>query len=335
MLVTKTVYSLYFPETRDIVDALWRERPHELYERNYTKRQDAMHGPLLESWRGWLQRGGVTFGNGLEHAYPTQGASEGIFATLSHIATHSPATRDIARPRVHVLHGEYEGYGFLAQACGLQVVVHERNGYRESLTREAQNGDWIFISEPSAIDGCTWTEFGKFLAFVQGVCQPGRQLHVLVDLTYVGLTSTPLKIAIDHPCVDVVVASLSKPFGVYYHRVGALWSRVELPSLYGNLWFKNLFSVELGRRLLAAFEPGELAKKYAVHQSNAIDTARSAGAVHSAAIASDVVLLAHADLASDDASIADDFRRTPNTARWCLSPAMDAALGGEANRGKP
>ena len=43
MDVKRTVFGIYYPETRRIVDQLWQERPHGWYERNYTGVQDRMH----------------------------------------------------------------------------------------------------------------------------------------------------------------------------------------------------------------------------------------------------------------------------------------------------
>jgi hypothetical protein len=79
-----------------------------------------------------------------------------------------------------------------------------------------------------------------------------RRIHVIVDLTYVGAVADPVDIDLRSPAVEAVVWSLSKPFGVYYHRVGGLVARAEIPTLRGHHWFKNLFSVHLGERLMAA-----------------------------------------------------------------------------------
>src|SRR5215469_13186281 len=117
MLVARTVYSLYYPETRRVVDALWSERPHGLYERNYEKRQDALHVGCLEGWRAWADRAGVRLGDGFAHHYPTAGASEGIHALMAFQATHGGG-------RVHVFDGEYEGYFHTAAALSLPTASH-------------------------------------------------------------------------------------------------------------------------------------------------------------------------------------------------------------------
>ena len=123
MLATKTVYSLYYPETRRIVDELWAEAPHHLYEKNYTKRQDGLHLPFLEAWRRFATTAGVVFGAGFDSAYPTAGANEGIQALMARMGAEGRARR----PRVHLFRGEYEGFPHVASAAGLETVVHERD----------------------------------------------------------------------------------------------------------------------------------------------------------------------------------------------------------------
>jgi len=120
MLVSRSVYSLYYPETRRIVDTLWSERPHALYERNYDRRQDTMHRACLDGWLAWATRAGVRFGDGFAHHYPTAGASEGIHALLAFQATHGGG-------RVHFFEGEYEGYMHTAAALGLPVLAQPRS----------------------------------------------------------------------------------------------------------------------------------------------------------------------------------------------------------------
>jgi hypothetical protein len=119
-----------------------------------------------------------------------------------------------------------------------------------------------------------------------------------------------------------VLWSLSKPFGVYYHRVGGLLTRAEVPALRGHHWFKNLFSLALGERLMATYAPGQLPAAYSAHQTRAIARAKDAGAVDPEARASDVVLLAHGPAADERFA---EYRRGEGQ-RYCLSPAMDAAI---------
>lgn len=327
MLATKTVYSLYYPETRRIVDALWREAPHHLYERNYTKRQDAMHGPFLDGWRRFATAAGVTLGDGFPHEYPVAGANEGIFALISRLGAR-PATE---RPRVHVFHGEYEGFLHLAAAAFLETRFHSRDPerYRESFRRDARPGDWVFVSQPSAIDGNVWSGFPELVSFLN---EKLPEVPVCIDLTYVGAVACDYAIDLTSPNIAAVIASLSKPFGVYYHRIGVTLSREPIQSLYGNLWFKNLFSLALGERLVTEYGPRDLPKRYQSLQSQVVERAALETEIPPDARACDVVLLASATLpagAEPDARFRDFVRARDESAtvlRFCLSPGMDALL---------
>jgi histidinol-phosphate/aromatic aminotransferase/cobyric acid decarboxylase-like protein len=321
MLVARTVYSLYYPETRGVVDVLWAERPHGLYERNYEKRQDAMHHGCLEGWRAWASRAGVRLGDGFAHHYPTAGASEAIHALMAFQATHGGG-------RVHFFDGEYEGYFHTAAALSLPTVSHPREPASWAdgggAVAKLAPGDTFWLSQPSAIDGNLWRDLDAFASLVEERA-PGAR--IVVDLTYVGAVAAPLPIHLDRPAVAAVLWSLSKPFGVYYHRIGGLLSRDEVPSLRGHHWFKNLFSLALGERLMASFSPGELPARHTAHQAAALERAQAAGVLPPTAKASDVVLLAHAPTGD---SAFEEYRRG-NSLRFCLSPAMDAAI----NRGTP
>ena len=312
--VCKTVYGLYYPETRAIVDALWSERPHAWYERNYTGTQDAMHRPFFETWRAWSRDAGVTLGDAFTFEYPTAGANEAIHALLALHATRGGK-------RIHVFRGEYEGYSILARALGLGVVEHDRapDAHRASLLREAAEGDRIWVSQPSGIDGNVWEELSSLVDWVSSAL-PG--VEVIVDITYVGAVARDFAIDLRAPNVAAVLFSLSKPFGVYYHRIGGVLSRTEVPTLRGHHWFKNLFSVHLGERLLAHHAARDLPSKYGVRQREALTGAIAAGDAPKGAVASDVIMLAHAP--PRDAAFAE-YRRGDGL-RFCLSPAIDRMI---------
>jgi histidinol-phosphate/aromatic aminotransferase/cobyric acid decarboxylase-like protein len=312
--ITRTVYGIYYPETRRIVDALWAERPHDWYERNYTGRQDAMHRPFFERWRAWTAAAGVSLGDGFTHEYPTAGASEAIHALLALHATRGGK-------RIHVFAGEYEGYSVLGQALALDAVVHSRDPerYRESISRGARPGDVFWISQPSSVDGNLWAGFDRFRGWLTTEA-PGVKL--VVDVTYVGAVAVEPRIDLDHDVVEAVVFSLSKPFGVYYHRIGGVVSRAEVPTLRGHLWFKNLFSLHLGERLMAAHGARDLPTRYLPLQRETLERCLSSGEVPPTAHPSDVVMLAHSP--ADGTGFAEYARG--EGLRFCLSPGMDGAM---------
>ncbi len=308
-MLTRTVYSLYYPETRAVVDRLWSEHHHEWYERAYEKHQDAMHVEFLETWRAWS---GLDLGDAFPHAYPTSGASEPI--------------KDLLLPpgALHTFAGDYEGYGILAHERGMQVVTHERSvlAARETFGEH----DQFWVSFPSAIDGCIWPDLDAFLDEMRARAPAVR---VYLDVTYVGATKTPVKVdARRHTNVAAVVFSLSKPMGVYYHRIGGCVSRTPMGTLVGNLWFKNLFSLKLGTALMKEHGVTALPTKYAPIQARVLELLIANGRVPDAARASDVVLLAHAP---HGVASSEEFMRAKGHHRFCLTEGMDKMIKGETN----
>lgn len=308
-MMTRTVYSLYYPETRAIVERLWNEKHHEWYERAYEKHQDAMHVEFLETWRAWS---GADLGDAFAHAYPTGGASEPI--------------KDLLLPpgAVHVFAGDYEGYGIVARERGMQVVTHERNV--DAAREQFGPHDQLWLSHPSAIDGCVWPHLDAFLDEMRA---RAPHVRIFLDVTYVGATKTPVQVAPQrHPNVAAVVFSLSKPMGVYYHRIGGCLSRTPIGTLWGNLWFKNLFSLKLGTALMKAHGVTSLPTKYEGVQARVLARLIEEGRVPEETRASDVVLLAHAPRGPGGS---EEFMRAKGHHRFCLTEGMDRTIKGDTH----
>ncbi len=296
--VSTTVYSLVYPETRAVLDELWAARPHALYDAPWLSRQDAVHEEFFAEWARWS--GLPDIGARFPHAYPTGGSSEAIRDAICLMAAQSP------KPRLVMLDGDYEGYPALASAYGVEVVRLRRGTWREDLRRITGPVE-AFVSYPSSIDGNLWPDLPAFLAAFPG--------PVNLDLCYLGCTRAPFPVDLSAPSLQRVFFSLSKVYGVYYHRVGGVWSKTEMPGLWGNRWFKNLFSLQLGTALMRRFPKDALPARYAPVQA-----AVAAAYPHAALVPSDVVLLATA------ADGEPWFTRSSGVARYCLTPGMDARL---------
>src|SRR5262249_10055630 len=164
--------------------------------------------------------------------YPTAGASE----ALRHlIYAYGNEVRAAGRlPRIHVFAGEYEGYRAYGEAAAIEVIEHSRASWRDVAATLA-DGEWFFLSQPSATDGNLWPEANSFMASLSATC--GRP-NLVVDVTYVGaIPAVPVeRIAASLSCVRSVVFSLSKPFGAYYDRIGGIFCREEDAGLFGNVW---------------------------------------------------------------------------------------------------
>ena len=320
--VSKPVFSCPWPETRRLARELWADLPNgleaRLYDEPYLGGQDTLHLEFLDAWLDWREPVVGLDLAALPWRYATMGSTEAIRESL---ALHAMAgTRTERRPTIHVFAGEYEGYAAEGEGYGIHVVRHDRRAYEESLLAHAAPGDRLYVSHPSAIDGSVWAGFPGLVEFVEARL-PGVRL--MVDLTYVGTVGTSYSVELRSPVVHTVFFSLSKVFGVYYHRVGGALSREPLTGLYGNRWFKNTFSLEFGRRLLRSLDAYTLPRRYAALQARAV--AAVAARLGAPCVASDVVLLAHhaweAGLPPEVAPL-----RRGDAVRYCLTPALDRLL---------
>ena len=306
------VYGLVLPETRAMVARLWAERPNELYETPYEDRQDLAHVVFLDAWQQWV--GSDVHGlRELSHRYVTNGSSEAIRESVWNLARDAAVRRSAAA--IHVFAGEYEGYAAYARGAGIPVIAHDRDAWAEVQYAPQTVHRW-YVSQPSAIDGNAWAEFPRFLDAT------GRNgVEVAIDLAYVGATPRLPRIDLASPNVQYVFFSLSKIFGVFYHRVGGVLSRAPMLGLEGNKWFKNLFSLYLGASLIRETAgPTTLASKYQPIQAEACRLLCERYGIPLRA--SEVILLA--STSTGDYPVV--FRRGSGY-RWCLTPTMDRLLG--------
>jgi hypothetical protein len=173
-----------------------------------------------------------------------------------------------------------------------------------------------------------WPEANDFLALLAALREP----RVLLDVTYVGAIaeSPSMRIAADSPSVQALAFSLSKPFGVYYDRIGGVLCRAAMPSLFGNQWFKNLTSLQLGRALLERHDVFDLPRRYkSVQREAAAGIGRRLGLTLSPC---DVSVLAQANAeATTDRALAAFLRRPAGDLnaplRLCLTPTMAEMIG--------
>ena len=310
--LTTAVYGLVLPETRAMVRRLWEEQPQSLYECSYDDVQDAAHGRFFDAWRGWV----APLVGGLKEfpaQYVTNGSSEAIRESIWNLAASAEAAS--LTPKLHVFAGEYEGYAAYARAAGITVVIHDGRRWDEPrLYAPGALHRW-YVSQPSAIDGNSWMEFPQFIA-----AMAERGIGVAVDLAYVGAASVQPMLDLSATNITHVFFSLSKIFGVFYHRVGGVLSRAPLLGLEGNKWFKNMFSLYLGAALIESTPtPLTLPTKYRPVQHEACRLLVEEHAIPFTA--SEVILLASTPLGNYPAA----FRRG-NGFRWCITPTMDRLL---------
>lgn len=333
---SKTVYALVTPETEaaknfmlgNATPAPDAARRHHLeqFRDAWTGKQFASHEAFTERWIAWAAPVVAIDAPALPWRYPTSGGSEALFHVIA--AYGNRARVEQFSPEVHIFAGEYEGYKAYAEACGIAVVEHRRADW-QATGRKLPASALFCLSQPSAIDGNVWPQANDFLALIAAGADRPR---VLLDVTYVGaIADAPAaRIAADSPAVQDLVFSLSKPFGVYYDRIGGVLCRNAMPSLFGNQWFKNLTSLQLGMTLLERHDVFDLPRRYKPVQREA--AAQIGRHLDLALRPCDVVVLAQADAdKTTDPALAAFLRRPagdPDAAlRLCLTPAMAAMLG--------
>ena len=333
---SKTVYALVTPETEaakhailgNAIGAPDAARRHHLeqFRDAWTGKQFASHEAFIERWTAWTAPVIAIDIIGYPWRYPTAGGSEALFHVIA--AYGNRARSEKFEPEVHVFAGEYEGFRAYAEACGIAVIEHARADW-QAVGRALSATALFCLSQPSAIDGNVWPHANDFLALLAAASERPR---VLLDVTYVGSIAEPpdARIAADSPAVLALAFSLSKPFGVYYDRIGGLLCRKAMPTLFGNQWFKNLTSLQLGTALLARHDVFDLPRRYKnIQREAAMQIGRRLGLTLTP---SDVSVLAQAKAdATTDRELAEFLRRPASdidaSLRLCLTPAMAEMIG--------
>lgn len=309
MKYSKTVYSLIYPESRELIGGLWTSQPFFLYEKAYEKHQDRYHEDFLNQWKKWSDPVVKVDFKSFPYSYSTAGSTEGIRETLVTFA--NDCRQKNIEPIIHVFQGEYEGYEAQAKGYGIKVIKHDRKDWRQSLNLVSED-NYFFLSQPSAIDGNIWSDYDSFLSEID----KKNKVKVFVDLCYVGCVGKEFSVNLQYNCIERFCFSLSKVFGVYYHRIGGIFSKSSMPGLYGNIWFKNLFSLHLGTELMKNFNVYQLPRQYQFLQDIAL-------ANFPGWKASDVLILAYNLKESNPEFL--EYNRGPNF-RICLTPLMDEKL---------
>ncbi len=303
----RTVYCYYYPEMRELISEAMSPFPHEILLQSIDPGLDDFHEPVVDAYIEHM-RGQMPGLSGFPHRYVAAGGSEALFHLLAHIAAFQK------NAPLYVFEGEYEGYAGYGNNLGLTFTTVPFGSDAKALPPGI-----FFLSNPSACSG-------NILPNEQ-IEAIGATHRIVFDATYVGLTS-PHEFLVDHPAVVAVVASMSKPFGLYYFRLGFCFMREELLTLMVNKWFKNVPTLVIARKALETFKASELAERYRSRQQRAVD--ELSGLYDVPVVASDVVLLAQvAEAALDDAQREriKEFKRGPFY-RFCLTPYFLSYEGG-------
>lgn len=297
MKYIKTIYSWLMPETVKITEELWESKPHHLFKNNYLGNQEGKEKDFFKQWINWSKEV-LSGAENFKHVYAGNGSSEGIRELI--YQEHNQ------KRTLHFFKGEYEGFKAYAQACGISYQEHDRDEFKDI---QLSKNDTFILSQPSSIDGNIWSSFDDFAKQLND-----SSTKMIVDLCYVGTVGKNYNINLNHPNIETITMSLSKVYGVYFHRIGGILSKNEQKGMIGNQWFKNMFSLELGIKLMKQFSVTELPKKYAkIQKAACVDFKKTYGVE---LIPCDVFILGYSP------KQIEEFSRL-NHSRVCLTPKMD------------
>ncbi len=325
--VSKTVYAYVMPETEKALDEIMdadRASLQDMYREAWTQKQDAVHEEFIDAWKSWSAPVVKFDDRDFPFFYTTSGASEALREAI-YAYGHRARTQGFS-PVIHVFEGEYEGFAAYAQAAGIAVVTHPRANWAEAVAKIGPK-DQFYISQPSAIDGNVWGDFDAFAAALEAR-QPSAD--IVLDLTYVGCVARSFTVKTESPNIRCILFSLSKPMGVYYHRIGGMLSREAYPGLFGNKWFKNLLSIRLGTKLLREYGVHELATKYA-QMAQGVAIKEASDRLGLDLVPSDVFLLATAEL-KEGAKDLEKYLSRAGRLRVCLTPSIASIVNPSVSR---
>ena len=307
-----TIYSYMYPEVRNVI--LETFAPEFLSKLLQSPNEmDVMHVPIIQKYVDSHAETVSGLAN-FPYRYPTAGSEEGIREVITHLLNQGVE-------EIYVLKGEYEGYNFVSQTRGYKTV----SGKNHVKTLEIDpdkvkfadlKPGWFFISNPSARDGNVIPE-----EFMNEIRKAGHL--IFYDLAYADSTNPNDKFDLKHENDRFAVVSFSKPFGLFYFRVGFAFSKEEIPSLYANKWFKVVPSLLVANAVLDKIKPGELYKKYRPVQEAIVEGINRDFDL--GIKPSDALLLAHLKdedakhLSAPQLDLISQFRRG-NGYRFCLKP---------------
>lgn len=298
-----TVYSYYPPEIRKIVDDLVRNYPHDVFLKSVNPGLDDFHQPIINKLVDFYKMDAPDLFS-FPFRYPTSGSEEFIREFLTELGQKGVT-------EIYVLQGDYEGYKAVAQSRGIRTIEVESN---YTLLKKIKPGYW-FISNPSARNGLIISN-----GDIKILSDWGHK--IFYDLSYLGSTEEH-KFDLSHPNIIAAAISFSKPYGLFYYRVGFAFSRLEIPPLYANKWFKNIFSLLLAEKILDNLDRKKFIEKYLDIQNQILRKIHQESGLKLEASASFLLANLFDDknlkLKDEQLKILEQFRRH-DYFRFCLTP---------------
>lgn len=245
-----TVYSYYMPEVRKLVDEVIENYPHEVFLKSVTPGLDDFHVPIIDRLVAH-HKADVPSLSKFKYRYPTSGSEEGIREYMTQLQSRGVK-------QIYMFKGDYEGYREVAKTRDIETTeVTIGSDYSQ-----LEPGYW-FLSSPSARDGNILPE-----EEIQKICNAGHK--IFYDLAYLGATDFH-KFDLSHPNIIAGVVSFSKPYGLFYYRIGFTFTMEEIPSLYANKWFKNIYGLIIADQVVQKINQKDFSAHYKKIQKEIIN----------------------------------------------------------------
>lgn len=319
--LSKTVYSFYYPEVESLIDEFLKsidDSFHKRYFNSSASKQDEFHLSFFEGFKNWSAPVLDVEWNDFPFMYPTGGASEAIREQIVYLKTQG-------YNKLYVLEGEYEGYEAIAKVLGFSIVKIPQEAILDMNTSFFDDEKSIFfVSNPNSVDGNINHELIDYIGLLN---ISHSHIRFYLDIVYIGtLAKEKYTIHLKKDNIDGIFFSLSKSFGVYYHRIGGCFLKYENPLLYGNKWFKNLLSLQIGELLMKNFDIFYLPNKYIEKKRMAIASINKIlGGDYTSAHCSECILLTTVNKIHFDENSFNELARFKkhDNIRLCLTTILE------------
>jgi len=333
----KTVYSYRPPEVRAAFDRVVRNGfPHHVIMGGILPPGglDMFERPIIEMVERFYAEQVPALAD-FGHCYPTPASEEGIREVMSlvqnkktdqlieNVRAGQPIDRQvlidvepISEEAVQCIgafysfRDEYEGYYHVGRSRKMAQTVVPKDVNPEELPP----GYW-FISNPFAGDGNVIPN-----EVIQRICEAGHK--IFYDMAYLDTTQKH-HFDLSHPNIMASTISFSKPYGLFYDRIGFTFSREPIPALFGNKWFKSVFALMIAKQLMSDLSPQQLYAKYKKVQESIIAEIND---IHKLGMKPcDTFLLGYiteeaaSSLPAEQQALISGFKRG-NIFRFCLTP---------------
>jgi hypothetical protein len=193
-----------------------------------------------------------------------------------------------------------------------------RNYMKQAVEIDAEpliKGDVVVMSCPFSDTGDMPKQFENILERCEDLGIP-----VMLDMAYINMSNIK-EINLDYKCIHTITTSLSKVFPVENHRIGIRFTRElydDALTAYNQVDYVNLYSVNIGHKLIKRFDNAWLYEKYKDKQYK---TCKQMQLTPSRCVI----------FGLDTEDRYPEYKRATNINRLCFSRVWDKRINAETN----